>query len=103
MDKWKSTALALGSVRAGEKTLFSFESTRALENIEDLVPSCGSCTKVKGYDPGTGKLELEFSTGEFPVHLSMEGKTYYDTTKNVTVKYQDGTGDRLYFSVRVYK
>lgn len=101
--KWKQLALALGSIRAGEKKNFFFETSWALENISEIIPSCPSCTKIQDFDPESGKLHVEFSSGKFPVHLELEGKTYYETTKHITVKYLNSGYDKLYFTIRVYK
>ena len=103
MKNWKETAISLGSLRAGEKKLFSFESESVLENIKEITPSCSSCTNILGYNPETKELKVEFKTGAFPVHLSLEGRTYYDVNKNITVFYQDNTSENLYFSARIYK
>ena len=103
MKNWKETAIALGSLRAGEKTVIPFTSEKGIDNIKKRSPSCSSCTKVLGYNPETKELKLEFSTREFPVHLSLEGRTYYDVNKNVTVFYQNNTSENLYFSARIYK
>lgn len=103
MKNWKETAISLGSLRAGEKKVITFESENVIENIKKITPSCDSCTEVLGYNPETKELKLEFSTREFPVHLSLEGKKYYDVNKNVTVFYQNNTSENLYFSARIYK
>ena len=103
MKNWKETAKSLGSLRAGEKKIFSFDSESVLENIKEITLSCSSCTKVIGYNPETKELKLEFKTGTFPVHLSLEGRNYYDVNKHVIVYYQDGTSENLYFSARIYK
>ena len=103
MKNWKETAISLGSLRAGEKKVVTFESENVIDNIKEISPSCDSCTKVLGYNPETKELKLEFSTKEFPVHLSLEGRTYSDVNKGIIVYYQDGTVEKLYFSARIYK
>lgn len=103
MKNWKETAISLGSLRAGEKKIFSFESESVLENIKEISASCTSCTKIIGYNPETKELKVEFKSGAFPVHLSLEGRNYYDVNKNITVSYQDNTNEKLYFSLRIYK
>ena len=103
MKNWKETAISLGSLRAGEKKIFSFNSESVLENIKEIRPSCASCTQVLGYDSENKELKVEFKAGEFPVHLSLEGRTYSDVNKGIIVYYQDGTVEKLYFSARIYK
>ena len=102
-SNWENTSLSLGSIRQKQSIDFDFQSKEVLTDILKIVPGCGSCTEVKGYSPEDKTLSLTFKAGAFPEHFIYEGRSSYNTNKEVSVFYTYGKTDVLSFNITVYK
>ena len=102
-SNWENTSLSLGSIRQRQSIDFGFQSKEVLTDILKVVPGCSSCTEIKAYSPEDKTLPVTFKAGAFPEHFIYEGRSSYNTNKEISVFYTDGRVDVLSFNITVYK
>jgi hypothetical protein len=105
---WQETSKNIGKVKQNSKAdiLFKYlgEKRVARDPVHRgwrITTSCG-CSSAK-WDPQKGELTVSYGSGEIPKHLTMKGQTSYTTIKYITVNWEDGTSDKLSFTVEVTK
>ena len=97
MMKWKRQSINLGNIKVGVKKIVIFESLDILDNIDNMIPSCGcSVPKLEG-----NKIIVTYTPGTVPIHLYNIG--YYTSTKTIIVNYKDGNTDVLSFTAKIFR
>lgn len=96
MSKWKNKSVNLGEISANVKITIIFEAKEKLD-IQRITSSCG-CSVPK-YDKEKNVIVVSYTPSSVPYHLKSRGD--YHTTKNITVYYNDGTKDVLYFKAKI--
>lgn len=96
---WDKQSKNLGILKEEIKTIVTFEAKGDLRKIISLRSSCGCTTPI--YDPETGMLKVSYKPGLVPKHLEAQG--YYNSTKTITVAYEDGIKDVLSFNAKIIK
>lgn len=95
---WVNKNIYSGEVKARNTLRFSFKATSPLL-IKRIRPSCGECTFVKKFNNETLELPVVFKYGKIPVHLRRLREI--NTTKTITITYEDNTEDVLSFMVKI--
>jgi len=91
MNNWKTKHKNVGTINVGQRQIIKFHATKELAKIINLSSSCG-CSKPN-YDKKTRTLNVSYNPGSVPKHLKAQG--WYNTTKKITITYNDGTQDIL--------
>lgn len=98
MERWRNKYLNLGEINEKSKVLFHFDYLGDKEDIVKITPLCKSCTKIKGWSDN--RLNIVFKANKIPQHIN---KSYLVLNKVIIVEYQNGSKERLNFSVRIKK
>jgi len=92
--KWQKIKInTIGFV--GEKQKIIFIPLEELKDVACMTSSCG-CSTPRIVD---GKVEVTYTPGAIPSHLSSQG--FYKSTNKVTITYYDNVQDKLSFTVLV--
>ena len=95
---WNQTEIDLGEIMEKEKVIVLFSSPSSLD-IATIIPSC-NCSKPS-YDKESGSLSVEYVPSEVPPHLYGQG--FYESEKNLRIRYEDGSHEILKFTSKVMK
>lgn len=91
MNNWKNYTVNIGHVKGRTTTTVKFESNKDLEIIS-ITPSCGSCTKIVGYN--NRMLTVKYEAPAFPLHLTSPETPI---SKAIEVTYADASKEKLKF------
>lgn len=87
----------LGEVISNRKYSFVFRHSGERRGIIRMKASCG-CVSLD-MDINSGDISGYVKPSSVPYHL--KGQGYYDSSKYITVQYEDGTQDVLILKMRI--
>lgn len=97
----------LGGIRVGSQHTVVFRFDDEIKKLNKIETSCG-CTLVD-YIAGSKEIKIMYKAQEMPIHLIKENKKFYQTTKAITVFFEElaapGTESTevLTFSANVFR
>jgi len=96
---WETNRKHLGEIKSGKSVNFTFIYL-GIPNIKGVKVGCGSCTTASLIN---NVLRVKYTPGSFPKHLSLKGQKEQKVTKSITVTYETGDTETLYFTANLIK